>query len=386
LSNWRRGSILSLDLSVAQLLFEGRGTSSLICRSQRAALPASPHYATVKVAQEGAASPSASGLEYRSLEYDNQLRSIQMIRFVRSTVLTVALLVCVAFIAIGAWNYLTVSRPVAVANGDQRIRASVHYQRYLNPSVLCFNLTETHGSSMMDVFLVLLRSAKALNSHTFGKVELQYRGDLRFILDGEYFAQLGNWNQDPVFLITGRASPIGPKLSASFTSHVFRIDGTKAFSEVTRPSTFRAGLAGMLSGMTDQADAYGDALDQFRQFYEQWIRDEPQSGADKAKPRAKLTQKQEEELMLTALHHNRDEVFAHMSSPGDSTWQETLSGRRNLDCSIAIIELHNQQYPNAMWEVEGIALRDRLWGPPSDERRSIANDCAEQLMGRAARH
>jgi hypothetical protein len=77
-----------------------------------------------------------------------------MIRYIRSTLLTVAFLVCVALIAIGAWNYLTVSRPVAVANGGQRISASVHYQRYLNPSVLCFNLTEIQGSSMMDVFLV----------------------------------------------------------------------------------------------------------------------------------------------------------------------------------------------------------------------------------------
>jgi hypothetical protein len=222
--------------------------------------------------------------------------------------LIVALLVCVALMAIGAWNYLTVSRPVAVANGDQRIRASVHYQSYLNPSVLCFNLMETQVSSMMDVFSVLLRSARALNSHKFGKVELQYRGELRFILDGEYFAQLGNWNQDPVFLITGRASPIGPQSSASFTSHVFRIDGTKAFPEVTRTSTFGPGLAGMLSGMTDQADAYGDALDQFRQFYEQWIGDRPQSGADKPKPRAKLTQKQEEEIMLTALHYTTIET------------------------------------------------------------------------------
>jgi hypothetical protein len=235
--------------------------------------------------------------------------------------LTVALLVCGALIAIGAWNYLTVSRPVAVANGDQRIRASVHYQRYLNPSVLCFNLTETQGSSMMDVFLVFLRSARALNSRKFAKVELQYRGDLRFILDGEYFAQLGYWNQDPVFLITGRASPIGSQLGAGFTSHIFRIDGTKAFPEVTRTSNFRAGLAGVLSGMTDQADAYGDALDQFRQFYEQWIGERPQSGADTPKPRAELPPKQEEEIMLAALHHNRDEMFARRSSFGDFTWQ-----------------------------------------------------------------
>jgi hypothetical protein len=307
-----------------------------------------------------------------------------MIRYIRLALLIVAFPVSVALIAIGAWNYLTVSRPVALANGDQRTRASVHYQSYLNPSVLCFNLMETQGSSMMDVFSVLLRSAQALNSHKFGKVELQYRGDLRFILDGYYFSQLGNWNQDPVFLITGRASPIGPQSSTSFTSHVFRIDGAKAFPEVTRTSPFEPGLAGMLSDMTDQADAYGDALDQFRQFYEQWTGDGPKSGTDKLKPRAtKLTQKQEEDIMLTALHHNRDEVFAHMSSFGDFTWQKTLPGRHNLDCSIAIIELHNQKYPNAIWEVEGVASRDRLWGPPTDERRLIANDCADKLMQEA---
>jgi hypothetical protein len=88
------------------------------------------------------------------------------------------------------------------------------------------------------------------------------------------------------------------------------------------------------------------------------------------------------ELHIVDAFGNRDEVFAHMSSFDDFTWQKTPSGRRNLDCSIAIIELHNQKYPKALWEVEGVALRDRLWGPPSDERRSIANDCAEQLMGK----
>lgn len=306
-----------------------------------------------------------------------------MTRNVRPALLTLALLFCMALIAIGAWNYLTVLRPVSVANGNHRIQASVHYQHYLNPSVLCFNLKETQGSSMMDVFLVLLQSAKSLNSHKFAKVELQYRGDLRFILDGEYFTQLGSQNQDPVFLITGMASPIGQQSIATFTSHVFRIDEAKAFPEMIRTSTFKAGLAGVLSDMTDQADAYGGALDQFRQFYELWVGDRLQPDADKPKPRAKLTQKQEEDTMLKALHHNRDEVFAHMSSMGDFTWQKTPPGMRNLDCSIAIIEMHNQKYPTAIWEVEGVTLRDRLWGPPSDERRSIANDCAEKLMEEA---
>jgi hypothetical protein len=132
-----------------------------------------------------------------------------MTRNVRPALLTLASLFCVALIGIGAWNYLTVLRPVSVANGDHRIQASVHYQHYLNPSVLCFNLKQTQGSSMMDVFFVLLQSAKSLSSLKFDKVELQYRGDLRFILEGEfhsawkresrprvYFTRIPNrWNQ-----------------------------------------------------------------------------------------------------------------------------------------------------------------------------------------------
>jgi hypothetical protein len=97
-------------------------------------------------------------------EYDNDGRSFCMTCNVRPALLTLALLFCGALIAIGAWNYLTVLRPVSVANGNHRIQASVHYQLYLNPSVLSFNLKETQGSSMMDVFLVLLQSAKSLNA------------------------------------------------------------------------------------------------------------------------------------------------------------------------------------------------------------------------------
>jgi hypothetical protein len=68
---------------------------------------------------------------------------------------------------------------------------------------------------------------------------------------------------------------------------------------------------------------------------------------------------------------------------GDSTWQKTSDGMRNWDCSLAIIEKHNQKYPANVWELEGIKERDRLFGPPSGERKITASACAETLIREA---
>jgi hypothetical protein len=107
----------------------------------------------------------------------------------------------------------------------------------------------------------------------------------------------------------------------------------------------------------------------------------PTSGSAEQKP----TQQQDEAVMLMALHHNREEVFAHTTSLGDLAWQKTPEGMRNWDCSLAIIEKHNQKYPNSPWELEGIKLRDRLLGAPTGERKIAANACAEQTI-RDAQH
>jgi hypothetical protein len=97
----------------------------------------------------------------------------------------------------------------------------------------------------------------------------------------------------------------------------------------------------------------------------------------------KQTQQQDEAAMMMALHHNRDEVFAHMTSLGDFSWQKTPAGMRNWDCSLAIIEKHNQEYPPSVWELEGIELRDRLLGAPTGERKILAEACAERTIQEA---
>jgi hypothetical protein len=172
--------------------------------------------------------------------------------------LIVALFVCVVFAVIGAWNYFTVSRPVALANGNQQIRVWAHYQHYVNASVLSFDLRKTGGGSMMDVFMVFLRSANALASHSFQKVELQYRGNVRFLVEGTYFKQLGSEGQNPIFTMR------------TFTSHLCRPDGAEVFPGLTRRFVGRSGLIGMLNQMTEDADQYSRELEQFSAFSEQW--------------------------------------------------------------------------------------------------------------------
>jgi hypothetical protein len=92
------------------------------------------------------------------------------------------------------------------------------------------------------------------------------------------------------------------------------------------------------------------------------------------------TQKEDEAVMMMALHHNRDEVFAHKTSLGDFSWQKTPAGLLNWDCSLAIIEKHNQKYLNTPWELEGIELRDKMFGPPTGERKIKSNACAEETI------
>jgi hypothetical protein len=167
----------------------------------------------------------------------------------KRTILFLALFVGAGLGCVGAWNYVSLSRPVQSALGldsrNQGIEVKVHYQSYVNPSRLCFDLRAVSGqNSMADVFRVLLQSSKALRSHEFQRVDLQYRGDVRFVLEGAYFKQLGDEldSQNPVYTMR------------TFTSHLYRPDGTKAFPEWT------GGLLGVLA----------KEMEQFNEFHKLW--------------------------------------------------------------------------------------------------------------------
>ena len=152
-------------------------------------------------------------------------------------------------VCIGGWNYLTIMAPVesalAVDTRNEGVAIEVHYKNYINPSILSFDLREITGAkSSADVFRVYLKSAKALRSHEFQEVELLHQGDVRFILAGAYFQQLGGEYdfQNPVYTMR------------TFSSHLYRPDGTKAFPEWT---------GGWLGVMTKE-------MEQFNEFHQQW--------------------------------------------------------------------------------------------------------------------
>jgi len=167
----------------------------------------------------------------------------------KRTILIVALLICLVCASIAMWNCLTISRPVgdtlASDSRNHGVHVRVHYHNYVDPAVLSFDLQEISGqNSMADVFRVFLQSAKALKSHEFQKVELEFRGDVRFMLEGAYFKKLGDEYdfQNPVYTMN------------TFTSHLYRPDGTKAFPEWT---------GGWLGVMTKE-------IEQFNEFHKQW--------------------------------------------------------------------------------------------------------------------
>jgi hypothetical protein len=174
----------------------------------------------------------------------------------KKTLLVVAITFGLVLSGVAGWNYFTVTQPVRKAENN-RIKVWAHFQNFVNPSVLCFDLRETHGSGKIDVLSILIRSAAELKDDNFKAVILQARGYDRFILDGEYFKTLSN-----------ESNPINT--ARAFPSHISRMDGKKAFPEVERRHVGGYSLMASLAQMTADADAYGKELERYSDFSDQW--------------------------------------------------------------------------------------------------------------------
>jgi hypothetical protein len=131
-------------------------------------------------------------------------------------------------LSVYGWNYLTLQRKMAdVMEKDPRnkgVEVSVHYKTYVNPSVLVYDLRGISGTnSRLDVTRVLLQFAEQVKDRKFERVELAFRGNTRFLLDGDYFQELGRKYsfQNPVY--TTNHMPENLRLP----------DGTKAFGSWT---------------------------------------------------------------------------------------------------------------------------------------------------------
>ena len=120
-----------------------------------------------------------------------------------------------------------------------------HYGGYINPDVLVYDLRDVPGDkSRLDVMRVVLQYADRLKEQEFETVELAYRGDIRFSVDGAYFQELGQEYefQNPVYTLR------------TFPEHVNGLDGTPAFG------TWTGGLFGVL----------GRQMEDLNRFHDQW--------------------------------------------------------------------------------------------------------------------
>jgi hypothetical protein len=163
--------------------------------------------------------------------------------------LTLLLLLVLIPLSVYGWNHLTLQRKMAeVLDKDPRnkgVEVSVHYKTYVNPSVLVYDLRGISGTnSRLDVTRVLLQFAEQVKDRKFERVELAFRGETKFLLEGDYFQELGReYNfQNPVYTMN------------HLPENLRRPDGTRAFG------TWTGGLLGVsLKQMED-----------FNDFHDQW--------------------------------------------------------------------------------------------------------------------
>ncbi len=160
-------------------------------------------------------------------------------------------------VAIASWNYFAVQRPLSgTLSADPRndgLSIAAHYEWYVNPSVLVFDLRGISGTnSEADVLRNLLQFANAMQSHRFAHVVLEYKGSPRFMLEGAYFQQIGKQYgyQNPIYTL--RTLP----------QHVYHLDGTPAFG------TWTGGLLGVV----------GHQMQDLNTFSRQWFLADAASG------------------------------------------------------------------------------------------------------------
>lgn len=146
-------------------------------------------------------------------------------------------------------NYINLqSRMNNVLKNDPRnlnISVSVHYEKYLNPNTLVYDLKGiSKENSMADIFRVFLQFAESVKDKKFDVVELSFNGVTKFKITGVYFNTLGQEysTQNPIYTIR------------TFTENIMKPDSTKAYSQWT---------GGWLGVMTHQ-------MEDFNEFHKDW--------------------------------------------------------------------------------------------------------------------
>lgn len=154
---------------------------------------------------------------------------------------------------VAAWNHVTLQSPMQeVLDEDSRnsgIDVRAHYKSYLLPGTLVFDLREVGGDKApVDVFRVFLQFAHAMKSERFDRVELAFRGETKFVLDGAAFQEIGQefGQQNPMYTVR------------TFPERLRKPDGSRAFEQWE---------GGALGVATQQ-------MEDFSEFHRQWYIDE----------------------------------------------------------------------------------------------------------------
>jgi hypothetical protein len=128
---------------------------------------------------------------------------------------------------------------------NQEINVSVHYENYVNPQILIYDLKSvSNNNSMADVFRVFLQFSDSVKEKKFETVIIAYNGIAKFKLGGDYFNTIGKEYlfQNPVYTIR------------TFPEHLKKADGSQAYAHWT---------GGMLGVLQKQ-------MDDFNNFHRQW--------------------------------------------------------------------------------------------------------------------
>lgn len=157
-------------------------------------------------------------------------------------------LVAITGLIVGA-NYFSVGAPLSdILKADSRnagIEASTHYEFFILPSVLIFDLKQVSDTkSPADVFRVFLQFASRVKDKNFERVQLTHQGTVKFELKGDFFKKLGQefGDQNPIYTMR------------TFPENVYRPDGTQAFGSWT------GGILGVL----------GKQMNDFNEFHQEW--------------------------------------------------------------------------------------------------------------------
>lgn len=125
------------------------------------------------------------------------------------------------------------------------VEASAHYENYIFPSVLVFDLRKVSGTnSPADVFRIFLQFSFRVKDKSFERVQLAHNGIVKFQIRGDFFQKLGREfeQQNPIYTIR------------TFPENVHRPDGTPAFG------TWTGGMLGVLS----------QQMKDFNKFHQEW--------------------------------------------------------------------------------------------------------------------